>query len=189
MEMNMQAQAFASQSYPNPHVEDLKRVPRRRRRGKTTLAEIVERSLQNEHKAIAMYRMAAEKAVGPVSSLFRRIAKEEEFQLDYFREWYANIPGSEDLQTPRLAADRQRLELAMEIQVSQLPEDNRAVLDFVLEQEREQRDFYLKQRQLARGKKIRAALLDLADEENIHIDLLLEAGGYPPQPRLETVED
>ncbi len=183
----MQAQAFANQSYPvSPRIE---RAPRRRRRGKTTLAEIVERSLQSEHKAIAMYRKAAEKAIGPVSSLFRRIAKEEEFQLDYFREWYANIPGSDDLHTPRLAADRQRLELSMEIQVSQLPDDNKAVLDFVLEQEREQRDFYLKQRQLARGKKIRAALLDLADEENVHIDLLLEAGGYPPQPRLETVED
>lgn len=173
---------------PSMRPVETKRAPRRRRRGKLSLHEIVERALQNEHRTIAMYRFAAEKTHGPLSSLFRRIAREEEFQLDYFKEWQANIPGAEDLDTPHLEADRERVRLAVQVQMAQLPDDNRVVLEFVLEQERAQRDFYLKQRQMARGKKLRALLLDLADEENIHIDQLLEAGGYPPQPRVELDE-
>jgi rubrerythrin len=164
------------------------RSTRRRRRTKMSLAEIVERSILNELRTITMYKIAADKSHGPTASLFRRIAREEEFQLDYFREWYRNIPGAEDIDSPRLTADRERLTLSIEVQLAQLRDDNREVLEFVLEHERQQRDFYLKQRQLARGKKLRAVLLDLADEENIHIDQLLEAGGYPPQPRREMEE-
>src|SRR5690554_5584687 len=85
-----------------------KRAPRRRRRNKMTLLEIVERSLQYEYRTIAMYRLAAEKTHGPLSSLFRRIAKEEEFQLDYFKDWYGNIPGADDINSPRLESDRER---------------------------------------------------------------------------------
>ena len=170
------------------HSDEEKRSSRRRRRAKMSLAEIVERSMLNELRTITMYRIAADKTDGAVSSLFRRIAREEEFQLDYFKEWYRSIPGAESLDAPRLYADRQRLELSMEVQLAQLRDDNREVLLFVLEHERQQRDFYLKQRQLARGKKLRAVLLDLADEENIHIDQLLQAGGLPPQPRRELDE-
>lgn len=171
-----------------PHTDEAKRPARRRRRGKMSLLEIVERALQNEHRTIAMYRRAADKTHGPLSSLFRRIAREEEFQLEYFKEWQQNIPGAESIDAVRVEADRERVRLSMEVQMAKLPDHNKTVLDFVLAQEREQRDFYLKQRQLARGKKLRAVLLDLADEENIHIDQLLEAGGYPPQPRVELDE-
>lgn len=180
--------AYAQPATPNLQTSTEKRAPRRRRRNKMTLVEIVERSLQNEYRTIAMYRLAAEKTHGPLSSLFRRIAKEEEFQLDYFKDWYGNIPGTDKVNASRLEADRERLRMAMEVQLAQLPDDNKAVLDFVLTQEKAQRDFYLKQRQMARGKKLRAVLLDLADEENIHIDQLLQAGGYPPQPRQELEE-
>ena len=161
------------------------RQPRRRRRGKLSLPEIVEKAVQNETRAITMFRLAAEKTHGPVSSLFRRIAREGEFQLEYFYEWSHNIPGAEATQAPLTGAAHSAAVFSVEVQLAQLPNDNRIVLDFVLEQEKQQRDFYLKQRQMARGKKLRATLLDLADEENIHIDMLLEAGGYPPQPRRE----
>lgn len=184
----MRTAAYATTANLDVRNAEDKRTSRRRRRNKMSLVEIVERSLQNEYRTIAMYRLAAEKTHGPLSSLFRRIAKEEEFQLDYFKDWYGNIPGADSVGAPRLVADRERLRLAMEIQLAQLPNDNKTVLDFVLEHERAQRDFYLKQRQLARGKKLRAVLLDLADEENIHIDQLLQAGGYPPQPRQELEE-
>lgn len=179
------AQANAIHPFVGTHADAAARAPRRRRRGKMSIVEIVEKSFQNEYRAIAMYRTAAEKTTAPISSLFRRIAKEEEYQLEYFREWYQTLPGADTLGSARLEADRKRIELLIEVRVAQLADDNKKVLDFVLEQEREQRDFYLKQRQQARGKKLRAALLDLADEENIHIDQLLEAGGYPPQPRQE----
>ncbi len=160
------------------------RTPRRRRRRtKATVAEILHRSLQHEYQAISMLRLAAQKTHGPVSSLFRRIAREEEYQLEYFRDWYDKLPeAAEDQQ--RLDGDRQMAEMAVEVQLSKLPDDNRTVLDFVLTREVENRDFYLKQRQEARGKKLRTILLDLADEENIHIEMLRQAAGLPPEPRM-----
>jgi rubrerythrin len=156
---------------------------RRRRRAKASVAEIIERSLQNEYRSISLLLLAADKAQGPVSSLFRRMAKEEEYQLEYFKDWYDKLPVSDE-EPEDLEDDRQLAQLAMEVQIAQLPDDDRAILDFVLARETEHRDFYLRQRQEARGKKLRTILLDLADEENIHIDQLRQAGGYPPQPKL-----
>ncbi len=167
---------------------ETKRTSRRRRRNKLSLIEIIERALQNEIRARTMYQIASEKTEGSLASLFMRIAKEEEFQLDFFRDWYENAPGSEAWDAPRLQEDRERVRLAVQVEMAQLPNDNSIMLDYVLGQERQNRDFYLKQRQYARGKKLRAVLLDLADEENIHIDQLLEAAGLPPQPRLEMDE-
>lgn len=165
------------------------RIPsKRRRRAKVSVGEMIERALLNEHRSIAMLRLAAEKTYGPVSSLLRRLAKEEEYQLEYFTDWQSHLPEIEHLSPEQLEADVERVRLAMEIQVAQLPPDDKAVLDFVISQETAQRDFYLAQRQLARGKKLRAILLDLADEENIHINQLRQAAGYPPQPRIE-IED
>ena len=171
-----------------PHTHVPRRLPRRRRI-KISMVDIVERALQYEYRSIAMFRRAAEKTNGPISSLFRRMAKEEEYQIEYFREWYQGLSEATPIDEMRLAADRERMELAAEVHLAHIQDyDNKALMDFVIDQERRQRDFYLKQRHFAKGKKMRAVLLDLADEENIHLDQLLEAGGYPPQPRLETEE-
>lgn len=162
---------------------------KRRRVPKSSLTYIVERAMQYEYQERAMFEMAAERATGPLSALFRRLAREEQYQLDYFGDWYATLPDAQDVNGHAIQDERQRMQLEVEVRMSQLPaQDDQALLDFVLEQEKEYRDFYLNQRLRARGKKLRSILMDLADEESIHVNLLLMAAGRSPEPRVEVEE-
>ena len=166
------------------------RRKRNRRRKRTTVLDFVERSIQNEYQSICLFRSAADRAHGPVSSLFRRLAKEEEFHLEFLEEWFLEL--MEDWETqerlPRLEADKERIGLSAQVMVAQMPADNQVLLDHIIEKKQAQRDFYVQQRYHLKGRKLRTTLADLADEENIQLDQLLQAGGYPPLPRVELEE-
>lgn len=163
------------------------RRKRNRRRKRTTVLDFVERSIQNEYQAICLFRAAAERAHGPVASLFRRLAKDEEFHLEFLEDWYLDLmeDWEKEERLPRLRADKKRIGLAAQVMVAQMPADNRVLLDHIIEKKQAHRDFYVQQRYHLKGRKLRTTLSDLADEENIHLDQLLQAAGYPPLPRME----
>ncbi len=171
--------------------EPKRRAPRKRnrRRKRTTVLDFVERSLQNEFEAVCLFRAAADKAHGPTSSLLRRLAHDEEFHVDFLERWFSDLhEGEQNDRFPRWQADKERIALAAKVTVAQMPSENAPLLDFVIDKKRKHREFYLQQRYHLKGRKLRTTLLDLADEESIHLNQLLQAAGRAPLPRLEVDE-
>ena len=158
---------------------------RRRRRNRPSVREVVERCMQYEMSSIAMFNKAAERAEGPLGGVFRRLAEEEKLHLDFFRDWYGGMPQVKREANPELEAELQRAALRMEVEVAQLPDGNDVLLDFVMEHKLKSREFYVWQHLIVMDKMLRMLMLDIADEEHMHINELRAAASYPQLPHVE----
>lgn len=158
---------------------------RRRRRNRPSVREVVERCIKYEQSSIAMFQKAAERAEGTLAGLFRRLAEEEKLHFDFFKDWYHGMPQVRQKPNPDLEPELERAALRMTVEVAQLPEGNDVLLDFVMRHKLKSREFYVWQHLIVMDKMLRMLMLDIADEEHMHINELRAAASEPQLPHVE----